>query len=71
VAYDFNDSDLIISRKLLALYLEKAWVDEDENLPWDSLKYLIGDAMYGGRVSDNLDRRVLQTYLQEYRRLSI
>ena len=66
VAYDFNDSDLVISRKLLALYLEKAWVDEDENLPWDSLKYLIGDAMYGGRVSDNLDRRVLQTYLQEY-----
>merc|ERR1711998_323541 len=66
VAYDFNESDLMISRRLLALYLEKAWEDEDEVLPWNSLKYLIGDAMYGGRVSDNMDRRVLKTYLDEY-----
>jgi dynein heavy chain len=38
----------------------------DEFLPWGSLKYLIGDAMYGGRVSDDMDRRVLSTYLEEY-----
>ena len=66
VNYDFNDSDLNISRKLLGLYLQKAFEDKDEFLPWGSLKYLIGDAMYGGRVSDNLDRRVLKTYLEEY-----
>jgi len=66
VPYDFNESDLIVSRKLLGLYLEKAFVDEDELLPWGSLKYLIGDAMYGGRVSDDFDRRVLVTYLEEY-----
>ena len=66
VNYDFNESDFVISRKLLSLYLAKAFEDGDENLPWDSLKYLIGDAMYGGRVSDNMDRRVLVTYLQEY-----
>jgi len=66
VNYDFNESDLNISRRLLALYLEKAHEDNDEFLPWGSLKYLIGDAMYGGRVSDNLDRRVLKTYLEEY-----
>ena len=66
VNYDFNESDLNISRRLLALYLEKAHEDNDEFLPWGSLKYLIGDAMYGGRVSDNFDRRVLKTYLEEY-----
>jgi len=66
VNYDFNDSDLNISRRLLGLYLQKAYEDKDEFLPWGSLKYLIGDAMYGGRVSDNLDRRVLKTYLEEY-----
>ncbi|CAK4656794.1 hypothetical protein LEN26_006663 [Aphanomyces euteiches] len=66
VSYDFNESDFNISRKLLGLYLHKAFVDCDEVLPWGSLKYLIGDAMYGGRVSDDYDRRVLTTYLSEY-----
>ena len=66
VNYDFNESDFNISRRLLGLYLQKSYEDGDEFLPWGSLKYLIGDAMYGGRVSDNLDRRVLVTYLEEY-----
>ena len=66
VAYDFNESDFVISRKLVSLYLTKSYEDNDEFLPWGSLKYLIGDAMYGGRVSDNMDRRVLVTYLDEY-----
>ena len=66
VPYDFNESDFNISRRLLCLYLTKAYEDNDEHLPWGSLKYLIGDAMYGGRVSDDFDRRVLSTYLAEY-----
>jgi dynein heavy chain len=35
-------------------------------IPWGSLRYLIGEAMYGGRVTDDYDRRVLMTYLDEY-----
>ena len=66
VNYDFNESDLNISRRLLSLYLQKSFEDSDEFLPWGSLKYLIGDAMYGGRVSDDMDRRILKTYLEEY-----
>lgn len=48
VPYDFNESDFIVSRKLLALYLNKALGNGDEMIPWGSLKYLIGEAMYGG-----------------------
>jgi dynein heavy chain len=66
VNYDFNESDFNISRRLLSLYLQKSFEDNDEFLPWGSLKYLIGDAMYGGRVSDDMDRRILVTYLSEY-----
>ena len=66
VNYDFNESDFNISRRLLSLYLQKSYEDNDEFLPWGSLKYLIGDAMYGGRVSDDMDRRILKTYLEEY-----
>lgn len=69
VRYDFNDSDFNISRRLLELYLESSyeWSGCDEKvIPWGAVKYLIGDAMYGGRVTDNYDRRVLQCYLNEY-----
>ena len=66
VCYDFNESDYRISFQLLKLYLEKSLNNKDESVPWDSLKYLIGQAMYGGRVTDDYDRRVLITYLDEY-----
>lgn len=65
VAYDFNESDFRISGKLLNLYLQKCF-DKKEVLPWETLKYLIGEAMYGGRITDNYDRRVLTCYLEEY-----
>lgn len=65
VAYDFNESDFKISMKLEQLYLQKCF-DRGEVIPWETLKYLIGEAMYGGRVTDNYDRRVLNTYLEDY-----
>lgn len=66
VAYDFNDSDFRISLNLISLYLNKAIDTNEEELPWSTLRYLIGEAMYGGRVTDDYDRRVLNTYLKEF-----
>ena len=66
VTYDFNESDFVISRRLIGLYLGKAVINNDDMIPWTSLAYLVGDAMYGGRVSDDFDRRVLVTYVNEY-----
>merc|ERR1719230_1360994 len=65
VSYDFNESDFKVSLKLLALYMQKCH-DQNEVTPWETLRYLIGEAMYGGRVTDSYDRRVLVTYLEEY-----
>ena len=66
VTYDFNYSDFNISFRLLNLYLSKSLENKEDSIPWDSLKYLIGEAMYGGRVTDEFDRRTLMTYLDEY-----
>lgn len=66
MTYDFNDSDFRISWKLIQLYLNKAHESGQDSVPWDTLRYLIGEAMYGGRVTDNWDRRVLNTYLEEF-----
>ena len=49
-----------VSDDLLQKYLD-SYVDT----PWAALKYLIAEANYGGRVTDELDRRVLNSYLNK------
>ena len=66
VAYDFNEGDFQSCLLVLKTYLTKAVENGDDKLPWGSLKYLIGEVMYGGRAIDNFDRRVLRTYMDEY-----
>jgi len=66
VQYDFNDGDFRISWRLIQLYLNKAIETNSDVLPWETLRYLIGESMYGGRVTDDWDRRVLNTYLEEF-----
>ena len=39
---------------------------QDDETPWDALKYLISEANYGGRVTDEIDRRVLSGYLNQF-----
>ncbi len=61
IPYDFNESDFEISENVLSLYL-----DTSEETPWDALKYLIAEANYGGRVTDDWDFRLLRTYIKAY-----
>ena len=35
-------------------------------VPWTDLRYLFGDIMYGGHITDDWDRRLCRTYLGEY-----
>jgi len=61
IPYDFNDSDFSICQDILALYL-----DEFEETPWDGLRYLTSEANYGGRVTDDWDRRLVNVYISEF-----
>ncbi|GMH41208.1 hypothetical protein BSKO_09118 [Bryopsis sp. KO-2023] len=61
IPYDFNDTDFKVSDDLL-----KSYLDSYEDTPWDALKYLIAEANYGGRVTDEIDRRVLNSYLNKF-----
>jgi dynein heavy chain len=66
VKYDFNESDFRVSFTILKTYLDKSVGKKEAKIPWNSLRYLIGEVIYGGRVTDDFDRRVLMTYLDEY-----
>jgi len=41
-------------------------LDGYDETPWDALKYLIAGINYGGHVTDDFDRRLLMTYINEY-----
>lgn len=60
INYGFNDSDYEVSEHLLSIYL-----DEYQDTPWDALKYLIAGVNYGGHVTDDWDRKVLYTYIND------
>ncbi|KAI4497255.1 hypothetical protein M0802_007739 [Mischocyttarus mexicanus] len=66
INYDFNESDFNVCTSIIDTYLTKALKFNDARIPWNSLKYLIGEVMYGGRVIDSYDRRVSETYMNEF-----
>ncbi|XP_058811885.1 dynein axonemal heavy chain 10 isoform X1 [Topomyia yanbarensis] len=66
ISYDFNESDFNVCLQIMDTYLTKALSINETRMPWNSLKYLIGEVMYGGRVIDDFDRRVVKTYMDEY-----
>ncbi|KAG2448089.1 hypothetical protein HYH02_007114 [Chlamydomonas schloesseri] len=61
IRYEFNTSDLECSAMTLRMFLS-----EQENIPWPALEYVVGQINYGGRVTDDLDRRCLMSILRQY-----
>ncbi|CAM9625284.1 unnamed protein product, partial [Phaeothamnion confervicola] len=58
-AYSFNTGDLTICANVLQAYL-----NANPEVPWDDLRYIFGEIMYGGHITDAWDRRTNNTYLQ-------
>ncbi|XP_058131265.1 dynein axonemal heavy chain 14 [Dasypus novemcinctus] len=62
IPYEFNSSDLEFAVKTLENVLRRA----QPGVPWRALRRLLGGVAYGGRVTDEWDRRCLQTLLHKF-----
>eukprot|EP00792_Barthelona_sp_PAP020_P009043 TRINITY_DN3265_c0_g6_i1.p1 TRINITY_DN3265_c0_g6~~TRINITY_DN3265_c0_g6_i1.p1 ORF type:complete len:3839 (+),score=1299.73 TRINITY_DN3265_c0_g6_i1:669-11519(+) len=57
--YPFSQGDLTICGDVARNFLE-----DNVQIPWSNLKYIFGEIMYGGHISDDIDRRLCATYLK-------
>jgi len=61
IAYGFNTSDLLICVRQLRNFLEMY-----ADVPMEALCYTVGECNYGGRVTDDKDRRCLSALLRNF-----
>lgn len=61
-SYPFNVGDLTICVNVLFNYLDGS----SGEIPWEDLRYLFGEIMYGGHITDDWDRRLCRTYLEVF-----
>ena len=61
IRYEFNTTDLDMSMETLRMFL-----DEQPEIPWEALLYVTGQINYGGRVTDDWDRRNLMVMLRRF-----
>ncbi|KAL1498812.1 hypothetical protein AB1Y20_014117 [Prymnesium parvum] len=59
--YPFNPGDLTVCITVAYNYLEAS-----PKVPWDDLRYIFGEIMYGGHITDAWDRRLCNTYLKSF-----
>lgn len=65
--YDFNDSDMSAAFGTIDIWLSsvakgRANIDPAA-IPWDAVKTLIKQSVYGGRVDSDFDQKVLDTFV--------
>ncbi|KAL8448487.1 hypothetical protein Emed_003748 [Eimeria media] len=57
-SYSFNEGDLTICGNVIKNYLDKY-----ATIPFEDIRYILGEIMYGGHITDNFDRRLNNSYL--------
>jgi len=74
ISYAFNDSDYQVCEDLLAISMGQQEEDgktkdpnynKKEPIAWPAVRYLIAAANYGGRITDERDRRLIDVYAKE------
>ncbi|CAM9708915.1 unnamed protein product, partial [Ectocarpus fasciculatus] len=60
IPYEFNDGDL----NACATFLEKHLYSG--SISWPTVQYMVGEVQYGGKITDDLDRRLFKAYTETW-----
>ena len=61
IQYEFSIQDLAISISQLKIFL-----DDYEEIPFEAINYMVAEANYGGRVTEDKDRRLIKVLLKTF-----
>jgi len=68
-AYEFNESDLRCALDTIDVWIDSAALNRTnlppEKIPFDAIFTLLSECVYGGKIDNTFDRRLLDTFLKQ------
>ena len=66
IPYEFNQGDLSASVQFIQNHILEMDAKKAKEVTWSTVRYMVSEIQYGGRITDDWDRVLMSTYTEKY-----